>query len=148
MEQLTGLISSSPGPPTRKLLAKNLAALYSTGDSYTVFQTLDKCNDIIRSKDDTAAYLPTKLAAVACVGAFYEKMGRMLGSAFPDTVNNLLKSLKSAESQGRSEILMSLQKVLMGLGGAAASSHRDIYKNARSLLTDRSMAVRCAVAKI
>ncbi|XP_074065802.1 HEAT repeat-containing protein 5B isoform X1 [Macrotis lagotis] len=147
VEQLTGLISSSPGPPTRKLLAKNLAALYSIGDTFTVFQTLDKCNDIIKNKDDTAAYLPTKLAAVACVGAFYEKMGRMLGSAFPETVNNLLKSLKSAESQGRSEILMSLQKVLNGLGGAAASCHRDIYKNARSLLSDRSMAVRCAVAK-
>ncbi|XP_028905877.1 HEAT repeat-containing protein 5B isoform X2 [Ornithorhynchus anatinus] len=147
VEQLTGLISSSPGPPTRKLLAKNLAALYSIGDTFTVFQTLDKCNDIIKNKDDTAGYLPTKLAAVACVGAFYEKMGRMLGSAFPETVNNLLKSLKSAESQGRSEILMSLKKVLNGLGGAAASCHRDIYKNARSLLTDRSMAVRCAVAK-
>lgn len=52
------------------------------------------------------------------------------------------------QSQGRSEILMSLQKVLNGLGGAAASCHRDIYKNARSLLTDRSMAVRCAVAKV
>lgn len=34
---------------------------------------------------------------MACVGAFYEKMGRMLGSSFPETVNNLLKSLKSAE---------------------------------------------------
>uniref|UniRef100_A0AAQ4RK18 HEAT repeat-containing protein 5B n=1 Tax=Gasterosteus aculeatus aculeatus TaxID=481459 RepID=A0AAQ4RK18_GASAC len=147
VEQLTGLISSAPGPPTRKLLAKNLATLYSIGDTFTVFQTLDKCNDIIKSKDDTPAYLPTKLAAVACVGAFYEKMGRMLGSSFPDTINNLLKALKSAESQGRGEILLSLQKVLGGLGGAAASCHRDIYKNARSLLTDRSMAVRCAVAK-
>ncbi|XP_076141616.1 HEAT repeat-containing protein 5B isoform X1 [Alosa pseudoharengus] len=147
VEQLTGLISSAPGPPTRKLLAKNLATLYSIGDTFTVFQTLDKCNDIIKSKDDTPAYLPTKLAAVACVGAFYEKMGRMLGSSFPETINNLLKALKSAESQGRGEILLSLQKVLHGLGGAAASCHRDIYKNARSLLTDRSMAVRCAVAK-
>ncbi|KAI2657395.1 HEAT repeat-containing protein 5B [Labeo rohita] len=147
VEQLTGLISSSPGPPTRKLLAKNLAVLYSIGDTFTVFQTLDKCNDIIKSKDDTAAYLPTKLAAVACVGAFYERMGRMLGSSFPETINNLLKALKSAESQGRGEILLSLQKVLSGLGGAAASCHRDIYKNARSMLTDRSMAVRCAVAK-
>ncbi|XP_068597113.1 HEAT repeat-containing protein 5B [Brachionichthys hirsutus] len=147
VEQLTGLISSALGPPTRKLLAKNLAALYSIGDTFTVFQTLDKCNEIIKSKDDTPAYLPTKLAAVACVGAFYEKMGRMLGSSFPDTFNNLLKALKSAESQGRGEILLSLQKVLRGLGGAAASCHRDIYKNARSLLTDRSMAVRCAVAK-
>lgn len=52
------------------------------------------------------------------------------------------------QSQGRGEILLSLQKVLHGLGGAAASCHRDIYKNARSLLTDRSMAVRCAVAKV
>lgn len=52
------------------------------------------------------------------------------------------------QSQGRSEILMSLQKVLSGLGSAAASCHRDIYKNARSLLTDRAMAVRCAVAKV
>uniref|UniRef100_A0A3Q1EX44 HEAT repeat-containing protein 5B n=1 Tax=Acanthochromis polyacanthus TaxID=80966 RepID=A0A3Q1EX44_9TELE len=147
VEQLTGLISSAPGPPTRKLLAKNLATLYSIGDTFTVFQTLDKCNEIIKSKDDTPAYLPTKLAAVACVGAFYEKMGRMLGSSFPDTINNLLKALKSAESQGRGEILLSLQKVLSGLGGAAASCHRDIYKNARSLLTDRSMAVRCSVAK-
>eukprot|EP00064_Thunnus_orientalis_P013738 superscaffoldBa00002287_g13778 len=107
VEQLTGLISSAPGPPTRKLLAKNLATLYSIGDTFTVFQTLDKCNEIIKSKDDTPAYLPTKLG----------------------------------------EILLSLQKVLSGLGGAAASCHRDIYKNARSLLTDRSMAVRCAVAK-
>ncbi|XP_072565589.1 HEAT repeat-containing protein 5B isoform X3 [Paramormyrops kingsleyae] len=147
VEQLTGLISSAPGPPTRKLLAKNLATLYSIGDTFTVFQTLDKCNDIIKSKDDTPAYLPTKLAAVACVGAFYEKMGRILGSSFPDTINNLLKALKSAESQGRGEILLSLQKVLNGLGGAAASCHRDIYKNARSLLNDRSMAVRCAAAK-
>ncbi|MGH0170988.1 UNVERIFIED_CONTAM: hypothetical protein FKN15_060080 [Acipenser sinensis] len=74
-------------------------------------------------------------------------MGRMLGSSFPETINNLLKALKSAESQGRGEILLSLQKVLNGLGGAAASCHRDIYKNARSLLTDRSMSVRCAVAR-
>lgn len=61
VEQLTGLISSALGPPTRKLLAKNLATLYSIGDTFTVFQTLDKCNDIIKSKDDTPAYLPTKL---------------------------------------------------------------------------------------
>lgn len=62
--------------------------------------------------------------------------------------NALLSSPGCLQSQGRGEILISLQKVLCGLGGAAASCHRDIYKNARSLLTDRSMAVRCAVAKV
>lgn len=32
VEQLLSLLNSSPGPPTRKLLAKNLALLYSIGD--------------------------------------------------------------------------------------------------------------------
>lgn len=46
---------------------------------------------------------------MACVGAFYEKMGRMLGSSFPDTINNLLKALKSAEvSQSLPDFQMSL----------------------------------------
>ncbi|XP_017393098.1 HEAT repeat-containing protein 5A isoform X3 [Cebus imitator] len=55
--------------------------------------------------------------------------------------------MKSAESQGRYEIMLSLQNILNGLGAAAAPCHRDIYKAARSCLTDRSMAVRCAAAK-
>lgn len=38
--------------------------------------------------------------------------------------------------------------MLKGLGAAATPCHRDIYKAARSCLTDRSMAVRCAAAKV
>ncbi|XP_019471251.1 HEAT repeat-containing protein 5A isoform X4 [Meleagris gallopavo] len=43
--------------------------------------------------------------------------------------------------------MLSLQNMLKGLGAAAIPCHRDIYKAARSCLTDRSMAVRCAAAK-
>ncbi|XP_061467578.1 HEAT repeat-containing protein 5A isoform X4 [Rhineura floridana] len=64
-----------------------------------------------------------------------------------DTVGNILKAIKNAESQGRYEIMLSLQNILKGLGVAAIPCHRDIYKAARSCLTDRSMAVRCAAAK-
>ncbi|XP_038612606.1 HEAT repeat-containing protein 5A isoform X2 [Tachyglossus aculeatus] len=145
--QLTSLLNSSPGPPTRKLLAKNLAILYSVGDTFSVYQTIDKCNELIRSKDDSPSYLPTKLAAVVCLGSLYKKMGRILGNTFVDTVGNILKAMKSAESQGRYEIMLSLQNILKGLGSAATPCHRDIYKAARSCLTDRSMAVRCAAAK-
>ncbi|XP_078089813.1 HEAT repeat-containing protein 5A isoform X2 [Mustelus asterias] len=147
VEQLTSLLESSPGPPVRKLIAKNLALLYNVGDTFSVYQTIDKCNEIIRSKDDSPSYLPTKLAAVACLGALYEQLGRMLGNTYLDTVGNLLKAMKSAESQGRYEIMLSLQKVLSGQGATAAPCHRDIYKAARLCLTDRSMAVRCAAAK-
>lgn len=44
--------------------------------------------------------------------------------------------------------MLSLQNILNGLGAAAAPCHRDVYKAARSCLTDRSMAVRCAAAKV
>ncbi|XP_058396741.1 HEAT repeat-containing protein 5A isoform X4 [Diceros bicornis minor] len=147
VEQLLSLLNSSPGPPTRKLLAKNLGILYSIGDTFSVYETIDKCNDLIRSKDDSPSYLPTKLAAVVCLGSLYKKLGRILGNTFTDTVGNILKAMKSAESQGRYEIMLSLQNILNGLGAAATSCHRDIYKAARSCLTDRSMAVRCAAAK-
>ncbi|NWS80892.1 HTR5A protein, partial [Toxostoma redivivum] len=147
VEQLTSLLNNSPGPPTRRLLAKNLAVLYSTGDTFSVYQTIDKCNELIRSKDDSPSYLPTKLAAVVCLGYLYKKLGRILGNSFTDTVGNVLKAMKNAESQGRYEIMLSLQNILNGLGAAAVPCHRDIYKAARSCLTDRSMAVRCAAAK-
>ncbi|XP_045425121.1 HEAT repeat-containing protein 5A isoform X6 [Lemur catta] len=147
VEQLLSLLNSSPGPPTRKLLAKNLAILYSIGDTFSVYETIDKCNDLIRSKDDSPSYLPTKLAAVVCLGSLYKKLGRILGNTFTDTVGNILKAMKSAESQGRYEIMLSLQNILNGLGAAATPCHRDVYKAARSCLTDRSMAVRCAAAK-
>ncbi|KAM8782703.1 HEAT repeat-containing protein 5A isoform 3-T3 [Rhynchonycteris naso] len=147
VEQLLSLLNSSLGPPTRKLLAKNLGILYSIGDTFSVYATIDKCNDLIRSKDDSPSYLPTKLAAVVCLGSLYKKLGRVLGNTFTDTVENILKAIKSAESQGRYEIMLSLQNILKGLGAAAAPCHRDVYKAARSCLTDRSMAVRCAAAK-
>ncbi|NP_001090667.1 HEAT repeat-containing protein 5A [Xenopus tropicalis] len=147
VEQLLLVMMGFPGPPARRLLAYNMAFVYSSGDTFSVYETIDRCNDVIRSKDDSPSYLPSKLAAVACLGALYQKLGRLLGSTFSDTVSNLLKVLRSAESQGRSEIMLSLERILKGLGSAAIPCHRDIYKAARSCLTDRSMSVRCSAAQ-
>ncbi|KAM5129642.1 HEAT repeat-containing protein 5A [Mantella aurantiaca] len=147
VEQLTLIMMGSPGPPVRQLLAHNFAVVYSSGDMFSTYETIDRCNELIRSKDDSPSGLPNKLAAVACLGALYQKLGRLLGSTFSDTVTNLLKVLRNAESQGRSEIMMSLERIVAGLGPSAASCHRDIYKAARSCLTDRSMSVRCATAQ-
>uniref|UniRef100_A0A8B9LPZ3 HEAT repeat-containing protein 5A n=1 Tax=Astyanax mexicanus TaxID=7994 RepID=A0A8B9LPZ3_ASTMX len=146
-EQLTAILTGSPGPSTRWLLAQCLALLYRVGDTFTSSLTVDRCNDIIRSKDDSPSFLPTRLAAVACLGAMYEQLGRLLISSFKETVANLLKALKNAESQGRHEIMLCIEKILKGLGVSAVPCHRDIYKATRACLTDRSMAVRCAAAK-
>uniref|UniRef100_A0A8C2AJG2 HEAT repeat-containing protein 5A n=1 Tax=Cyprinus carpio TaxID=7962 RepID=A0A8C2AJG2_CYPCA len=147
LEQLTAVLTSSPGPPTQLLLAQCLALVYRVGDSLTSSLTVDRCNDIIRSKDDSPSFLPTRLAAVACLGVLYEQLGRLLINSFKETMANLLKAMKSAESQGRCEIMLCIERILKGLSVSAVSSHRDIYKAARPCLTDRSMAVRCAATK-
>ncbi|XP_038071477.1 HEAT repeat-containing protein 5B-like [Patiria miniata] len=145
--QLTSQITESPGPPTRALLGKCIGTVYSVGDSYDLLETSNFCNDIIRNKDDSPSFLPSRLAAVAVLGAMYEKLGRMMGSSFPETIQGLVKALKNAESTGRCEIMLCLQRIVKGLGSAAQSYHRDIYKAVRNALQDRSMAVRCAAAK-
>ncbi|KAF7644185.1 hypothetical protein LDENG_00226290, partial [Lucifuga dentata] len=147
VDQLSGVLLGSPGPPTRWLLAHCLALLYRLGDPISAYLLVDRCDDIICSKDDSPSGLPTRLAAIACLGALYEQLGRMLVGSFRDTLTNLLKAMKNAESQGRHEIMLSVEKMLRGLGVSAAPCHRDIYKAARTCLTDRSMVVRCAAAK-
>uniref|UniRef100_A0A673IG84 HEAT repeat-containing protein 5A n=1 Tax=Sinocyclocheilus rhinocerous TaxID=307959 RepID=A0A673IG84_9TELE len=143
VEQLTTVLTGSPGPPTRLLLAQCLALVYRVGDSLTSSLTVDRCNDIIRSKDDSPSFLPTRLAAVACLGVLYEQLGRLLINSFKESVANLLKATKSSEVR----VAAHQYKILKGLGVSAVSCHRDIYKAARTCLTDRSMAVRCAAAK-
>ncbi|XP_069685594.1 HEAT repeat-containing protein 5B isoform X2 [Periplaneta americana] len=147
VEQLTQHIQESPGPPTRKLIARCLATLFSVGDTFLLFDTVNKCNDILKNKDDSPSFLPTRLAAICCVGCMYEKLGRMMGRSYEETVQILIKSLRSAESQTRIEIMLTLEKVCSGMGSAISNVHKEIYKATRHCLTDRVMAVRCAAAK-
>uniref|UniRef100_A0A668U616 HEAT repeat-containing protein 5A n=1 Tax=Oreochromis aureus TaxID=47969 RepID=A0A668U616_OREAU len=148
VDQLWEILINSPSRPTRWVLAHCLAVLYRLGDPIPSSLMVERCNNIIRSKDDSPSALPTRLAAIACLGTLYEQLGRMLIGCFKDTLACLLKAMKSAESQGRYEIMLSMERILRGLGVSAVSCHRDIYKVVRACLTDRSMAVRCAAAKV
>lgn len=112
-------------------------------------------------------------AAICCVGCMYEKLGRMMGRSYEETVQILIKSLRSAESQTRIEIMYTLEKVIFnviqmlklfeishlylknlnyqvcaGMGSAITNVHKEIYKVSKHYLTDRVMAVRCAAAKV
>ncbi|XP_021705387.1 HEAT repeat-containing protein 5B isoform X3 [Aedes aegypti] len=146
VEQLTQHIQGSPGPPTRKLIARCLATLFSVGDTFLLFETVNKCNDILKNKDDSPSYLSTRLAAICVVGCMYEKLGRMMGRSYEETVQILIKSLKNAESQVRIEIMLTLEKVCAGMGSAISNVHKDVYKAVRYCLTDRVMAVRVAAS--
>lgn len=61
VEQLTTHLQNSPGPPTRKLIARCMATLFSVGDTFLLFETVNKCNDILKNKDDSPSFLSTKL---------------------------------------------------------------------------------------
>jgi len=50
-------------------------------------------------------------ASITTLGLLYEKLGRMAGRSYEETVQVLLRGLKNAESQTRAESLMTLEKV-------------------------------------
>ncbi|XP_038207132.1 HEAT repeat-containing protein 5B isoform X1 [Zerene cesonia] len=145
--QLVNLFRENLGAPARRVLARCLATLFSVGDTFLLFDTVNKCNDIIKVKDDSPSYLPTRLAAICCLGSMYEKLGRMMGRSYEETVSTLVRSLKSAESQTRLEIMITLEKICVGMGTAAGNVLREVSRAARAaLLNERSPPVRAAAA--
>ncbi|CAG2165004.1 unnamed protein product, partial [Oppiella nova] len=147
MDQLIAQINEPSGPPTRRLIARCLSTLFTVGDTFLLFEAINKCNDILKNKDDSPSFRPIKLAAITCLGTMYEKLGRLMGRSYEDTVQLLLKSIKSAESQTRCEIYTTLERIVAGMGNAANSVHRDVYKSVKLGMTDRAMIVRSSAAK-
>jgi HEAT repeat-containing protein 5 len=76
----------------------------------------------------------------------YEKLGRMMGRSYEETVQILIKSLRNAESQIRIEIMITLEKICAGMDSAVQNVHKEIYKAVRHCLTDRVMPVRVAAS--
>ncbi|CAD0204760.1 unnamed protein product [Chrysodeixis includens] len=147
VDQLVNLLQKNLGGPARRLLARNLATLFSVGEAFLLFDTVNKCNDIIKHKDDSPSYLPTRLAAICCLGSMYEKLGRMMGRSYEETVTTLVRSLKNAESQTRLEIMNTLEKICVGMGTAAPAAVREVSRAARNaLVSERATAVRAAAA--
>ena len=149
--QLLTLFNAFPGPPIRHLIAKNMSVLFSLGDVLDLYSTMDKCNELLKSKEhETQMQQMAKLCALNVIGAVYEKLGRMMiPSSYEDTIQVLFKYIKSADSQVRIEIVQTFEKILYGLGQqqTGQSIHKDIYKQLKQLCQDRVLAVRCASVK-
>ena len=107
---------------------------------------MNQCTDILKSKDDSPSFLPTKLAAISSIGMMYKSLGRLMGRSSEETIALLLRTLKSAESQTRSQIFLALEMIIAGLGSFASGSLREILKAVRHGLTDRVTSVKVAAA--
>lgn len=147
VNQLMELITKgTPGPPARVLIAQCMTTLFRVGDTFMLFETINSLNDLLKNKDDSPSYLPTRLASITVLGNMYASLGRMTGRSYEETAQLLTKGLKNAESQTRMETMVTLGKICQGLGSAAGSIHRDIFKAVRSSLSDRGLGVRSACA--
>ncbi|ODM96075.1 HEAT repeat-containing protein 5B [Orchesella cincta] len=145
VDQLLLQIQAGPGPPIRNLVAQCMATVFSIGDTITLFDTVNKCNDLLKPlKDDSPSI---KLAALACLGCMYSRLGRMMGRSYEETVQVCSKTFRNMESQSRIETLTTFEKICGGMDTACSSSHKDMYKIAKVCLTDRVMAVRTSAAK-
>ena len=142
MSEVTG---GSPGPPTRQLLAQCMATLFSVGDTFLLFDTINKCNDILKIKDDSPTVLPSRLAATVVVGTMYERLGRMMGRSYEETVSVLTKSLKSAESTARAETMRTLGRFLIVTAISDLivhwSSHHPIIRFVPALLINQFIMI-------
>ncbi|CAF1153890.1 unnamed protein product [Adineta ricciae] len=141
VKQLMQQVQDGPGPPIRTLIGRNLATLFSVGDPFPLFNTVNCCNDTLKAKDEVA-----KLATVVVIGALYERLGRLVGRSYEETVQLLLKSLKNGDSQMRFEIMFTLERIVNGLGSAGNNVHREIFKVAKAHICDRALPVRSAAA--
>ena len=61
VDQLVLQIQRGPGPPVRQLIARCLATLFNVGDTFLLFDAANKCNDILKNKDDSPSFLSTRL---------------------------------------------------------------------------------------
>ncbi|XP_071454591.1 HEAT repeat-containing protein 5B [Hetaerina americana] len=153
VSQLLDRLGDSPGPPTRHLIASNLATLFVVGEPPPPFAAVDACLAILRSRDDTPTQLPTRLGAICCLGAVHGRMGRTMGRSREETVAALVRTLRNAESQTRIEVMLAMARIFAGPADGrrtiapTASYDRDAYKAARQCLGDRNVAVRAAAAE-
>ncbi len=65
-----------------------------------------RCNDLLKNRDDSPSFLVTRLTAIRVLGTMYERLGRMTGRSYEETVQVLNKGLKNAESQARAETMI------------------------------------------
>lgn len=66
----------------------------------------------MKIRDDSLSSLSTRLTAIRVLGTMYERLGRMTGRSFEETIGLLNKGWKNAESTARAETMMALGRCL------------------------------------
>eukprot|EP00039_Didymoeca_costata_P007296 m.98322 g.98322 ORF g.98322 m.98322 type:complete len:1851 (+) comp13631_c1_seq1:176-5728(+) len=135
-----------PGAPMRIRAARCAAGYLNVVGTAELSNTITKCTDSIKGKDDPAT-LHTKLGAIELVGAVALTLGRALTLFIADIIRELVKVFKSQEVRIRIAVFQTFTSILNGLGSGVLNHCKDMYKCIGKGLQDKNMNIRvCSVS--
>ncbi|KAF8074912.1 clathrin-coated vesicle protein, partial [Lyophyllum atratum] len=139
----------APGRALRNLVARCLVAMYTRGETRTLFDTLQAFMKIV-GEMKAAVREATKIAAFTCVGDIMATFGSQFMSFMAEICTTVLKTIRSSQSSLlRYHALMALRKSLTTAKRAVTdAASKDILKQMRNGLTDKSLPVQRAAASV
>lgn len=153
VDQLLKIIAApepypAPGRPVRNLVAQCLVKVYTYGETKTLFDTIQA---LLKHLDPKAPSKDAnKIAALWCIGELMATFGSQIMSLMVETTTVCLRLSKSSNSTIiRYHALLALEKAIRTAKRALTDSLlRDITKQARSFLSDKSFPVVRAACSV
>ncbi|TFK38873.1 clathrin-coated vesicle protein [Crucibulum laeve] len=139
----------TPGRSLRNLVGRCLVALYTRGETRTMFDTLQAFMKIVGDLKTTDRE-PTKIAAFSCIGDLMAVYGSQVMSFMAEITTVALKTSKSSNSTLlRYQALEALRKALTTAKRAVPDGGlKDIVKQMKYSLTDKALPVQRAAAGV
>ncbi|GLB35175.1 putative clathrin-coated vesicle protein [Lyophyllum shimeji] len=139
----------APGRALRNLAGRCLIALYTRGETRTLFDTLQAFMKIV---GDPKAVVkePSKIAAFSCIGDIMALFGAQFMSFMAEISATVLKTVRNSQSSLlRYHALLALRKSLTTAKRAVTdAASKDIMKQMRNALSDKSLPVQRAAASV
>ncbi|KAI9202203.1 armadillo-type protein [Polychytrium aggregatum] len=139
------ITSANPKPsrPIRRAVARCFVALYTYGDTRTLFDTMVTALAIVNRKTEE---LTSKLSAIYCIGSLSEAFGDKILSLYPEMTASFIKILKSCKDSDipmKAEITIALKRALTCAGrGANEATVKDLVRLARLGIGDKASIIR------
>jgi hypothetical protein len=71
IHELEILLACNAAPPVRRIASRAMASLFSKGNPYGAYQIINKCNDLLRSKEDPKEPVGQRLFALEVIATLY-----------------------------------------------------------------------------
>ncbi|KAF8998676.1 armadillo-type protein [Cyathus striatus] len=137
---------SSPGRAIRELVGRCLVGMYTRGETRSMFDIVQSCMRIVGDFKSLSERDASKIAAFSCIGDIMASFGSQVMSFMAEICTTTLRTVKSSSSVLpllRYQALITLRKSLTTAKRAVTDSlAKDIQKQMRSLLTDKSFSVQ------